>query len=701
MNDQAMNEETTSVIMNPDGTYTAIPYGATADNGQVYLSLNDLGIQNDGDEIMVIAADDNIDVATLENLIASGAVTTVTGENGTEYVQIGDQGLIDGTQLFEVASDQMQFYDPTTKTYYGVPNMVSGAAGPFVNLSNAQPGGITYKCPSCPALYSNANAFTKHMREKHFVKVYTCRQCDEFFETLSQLFLHARRSHVDPKKPKRNPANYKFHCDQCSYMTNNGGTMEHHKRAHTGEKPFVCDVCNKRFAQKANMKTHRNRHIYRDKIFRCETCNKAFSSYDIYLAHLRTREHELREHFAMMASSQLHLECLGCSLSFDSIYNLNKHTRGCRIVRSLQTKFRCLPCNAYVSDVSALKAHVKAHEGSQIISCPVCGERGFPGFNQLNHHITRAHALKVNRRHVCRYCESTFEQKKDLDAHIRSMHAEERNARQSRGAVGRLKCRYEPCEFTTNSIMLLDRHHDQHRRQEEDGEDGMSLPPARYAPSTKRRRYRGSKFDTLYGEDEEQEFIEGEEYEVGDGGEMASVSDGTVVKPANRSELAEESMEDEEALRPYVGKKGEPSSSRRSMHTPSISRHHLAHQTASAPASRRATRARRLPAWYKDYDTEFIGGGDESPPHVPDYPTRRYTPTVPRANEIEQLTTALEVPSTALNTNAAGDAPVEEQVTIPTEEWNVVVYDDEEPITNEPQQVVVEIHQQEHPGATS
>ncbi|KAM7536874.1 hypothetical protein Aperf_G00000086471 [Anoplocephala perfoliata] len=660
--------------MNPDGTYTAIPYGTAADNGQVYLSLNDLGIQNDGEEIMVIAADDNLDMATLENLIASGAVTTVTGEGGTEYVQIADQSLVDGTQIYEVAPDQMQFYDPTTKTYYGTSGVAHGASGGILTLTGAQPGAITYRCPSCPAMYSNANAFTKHMREKHFVKVYTCRQCDEFFETLSQLFLHARRSHVDPKKPKRNPANYKFHCDQCSYMTNNGGTMEHHKRAHTGEKPFVCDVCNKRFAQKANMKTHRNRHIYRDKIFRCETCNKAFSSYDIYLAHLRTREHELREHFAMMASSQLHLECLGCSLSFDSIYNLNKHTRGCRIVRSLQTKFRCLPCNAYVSDVSALKAHVKAHEGSQIISCPVCGERGFPGFNQLNHHITRAHALKVNRRHVCRYCESTFEQKKDLDAHIRSMHAEERNARQSRGAVGRLKCRYGPCEFTTNSIMLLDRHHDQHRRQEEDGEDGISLPPARYAPSAKRRRFRGSKFDTLYGEDEEQEFGDGEEYEVAEVDDgLAPVTDGsgttrrtiTIVKSSNQNDALvgtlEGGEEEEEALRPFVDKSAarESGTSRRSVHTPS------ARQLAqSAPPSRRATRARRLPAWYKDYDTDYIGAGDESPPHVPEY-SRRYT----ARSDVEHQ------PAVTASSTAGPEA-----FTVPTEEWNVVVYDDEEPM---------------------
>lgn len=88
MAEQIVSEDTTSVIMNPDGTYSAVPYAATGDSGQVYLSLNDLGIQNDGEDMVLIAADDNLDMATLESLIASGAVTTVTGEGSTEFVQV-------------------------------------------------------------------------------------------------------------------------------------------------------------------------------------------------------------------------------------------------------------------------------------------------------------------------------------------------------------------------------------------------------------------------------------------------------------------------------------------------------------------------------------------------------------------------------------------------------------------------------------
>ncbi|KER25947.1 zinc finger, C2H2 type [Opisthorchis viverrini] len=649
MADQLLQEvgETTAYIANPDGTYSAVPLTTTED-GQVVIALNDMTFGNENEEMVVIAADDNMDMATLENLIASGAVTTVREENGTEYLHLADPNL-EGAQIIELSADQMHLLDPASQAYLTAAGLAPSGAG-FVTLTGA-PTGVAYRCPSCPAMYANANAFTKHMREKHFVKVYTCRQCEEFFETLSQLFLHARRSHVDPKKPKRNPANFKFHCDQCNYMTNNGGTMEHHKRAHTGEKPYVCDVCNKRFAQKANMKTHRNRHIHRDKIFRCDTCNKAFSSYDIYLAHLRTREHELREHFAMMASSQLALECLGCAVTFDSIYNLNKHTRSCRIVRTLQTKFRCLPCNAYVTDVASLKAHVKAHEGSQIISCPVCGERGFPGFNQLNHHITRAHALKVNRRHVCRYCESTFEIKRDLDMHIRSMHAEERNARQSRGAVGRLKCRYDQCEFTTNSIMLLDRHHDQHRRQEEEGASfSVPVPSAGTLTYPRKRQLKQPKrnrsTDTYDDDTDDDEVLEEEDEEA--------------VPDAQEERVYEDSTPEDNTItrRTITLIKSKKGTSRASGFPNSQLGEANTELSKEEPevdtvTGRRMSRARRLPAWYKDYDTDLVA------PQQPVLNREQLQAQLPPGIELE-------------------DPSAIEKQDVPTEEWNIVVYEDEE-----------------------
>ena len=57
-----------------------------------------------------------------------------------------------------------------------------------------------------------------------------------------------------------------------------------HKRAHTGEKPYSCDICEREFGHMNNLITHKGRHAG-EKPYACTICEKQFASMRIIIQH--------------------------------------------------------------------------------------------------------------------------------------------------------------------------------------------------------------------------------------------------------------------------------------------------------------------------------------------------------------------------------------------------------------------------------
>lgn len=48
----------------------------------------------------------------------------------------------------------------------------------------------------------------------------------------------------------------KFQCPMCSYGTSNKFDMKKHFLIHTGERPFQCNICGKKFSRNDHLKRH-------------------------------------------------------------------------------------------------------------------------------------------------------------------------------------------------------------------------------------------------------------------------------------------------------------------------------------------------------------------------------------------------------------------------------------------------------------